>query len=86
MRRVIPQQTIVTCDCCRKEMTKADYKRNGAITIKQDALDYQGAAVANANIRRDDLCDSCLDQLREAIELKETAIREKALQEALKLV
>ena len=66
-KQTIPAKTIMTCDACGVECTAKNYRRGGGLAIKEDALDYQGMAVANAG-RNYDLCDRCLTTVAKAAE------------------
>lgn len=66
--RTVPEKKIIICDCCQREVGDAGVWRakNGGIHVRRDALDYQGSACANADIRLD-LCDGCLGKVCDAI-------------------
>ncbi|MGN8062755.1 hypothetical protein ACTJK4_13945 [Ralstonia sp. 22111] len=64
--KTIPARTITTCDCCGVEMTGKNSRLDGGIKIKENGLDFQGMAVADAS-RSFDLCDDCLPKVKRAI-------------------
>lgn len=63
MTKTIPAQTIVTCDIC---LEAGNRKQEGKLIIKQHAIDYMGTPCANGDVEFD-LCDECLNGVREAI-------------------
>lgn len=63
---IIPARRIQTCDCCGGDMTGNANRLNGHIEIRENALDFQGMAVADAS-RAFDLCDDCLPKVKRAI-------------------
>lgn len=65
--KTIPARTIKTCDRCGVEMAGNNCRKDGKVTINENALDFQGMAVASAN-RSVDLCDTCLSQVTRAID------------------
>lgn len=65
--KTIPARIIKTCDCCQKEITTANSRQDGGLHIKAAALDFSGAAVADAS-RKLDLCDACLGHVCTAID------------------
>lgn len=65
--KTIPAQTIKVCDCCGVTMGRNNSRQDGGLTIKADALDMYGHAVADAS-RKLDLCDSCLHLITKAID------------------
>lgn len=65
--KVIPQQTIITCDLCGMECGNklhdiAMRRRNGRIIIEQTLLDLCGDPAAGGKDVYD-LCDGCLSEL-----------------------
>ena len=64
--KTIPAKTIMTCDGCGIECTTSNRRKDGGLHIKEDALDYQGHAVADAS-QKYDLCDKCLTVVVQAI-------------------
>lgn len=64
--KTIPAKTIVICDACGKECQTGERRHNARLTLKQDALDYQGSPCADATSHFD-LCDGCLPPVREAV-------------------
>lgn len=65
--KTIPQQTIVTCDRCGRDITKSHRAMRGAIHVERAGLDFQGVAVASNDIDFD-LCDPCLTTVVAALE------------------
>ena len=65
--KIIPAQTIKTCDCCGVVMGGGNSRREGALVLKAHALDMQGAQYADAT-RQLDLCDPCLYDVGTAID------------------
>jgi hypothetical protein len=71
MREAIPSSTKFTCDCCRNEKivegTEVQFPPYWSIlTLKRDAYDFQGSAVASATTMRH-LCDLCTELVSNAI-------------------
>lgn len=64
--KTIPAQTIKTCDACHVTLDKQNHRSEGALRIKQHALDMQGFACADASVNLD-LCDRCLYTITSAI-------------------
>jgi len=65
----IKQHWIVACDCCGVEKTQAGTYRPSkwvGIKVAQDALDYSGAAVADASVDLM-LCAECGSRVVDAI-------------------
>lgn len=62
----IPEQTILQCDSCDGRSGDVPFKTHSRLTFKQDALDWQGSACADASITVD-LCDGCAKKVRDAI-------------------
>lgn len=65
--KIIPERRIKICDCCQVEMDGKNSRQDGGLTIKADALDHHGHAVADAS-RKLDLCDSCLHEVAGCID------------------
>lgn len=65
--KVIPERRIKICDCCQGEMDGKNSRQDGGLTIKADALDHHGHAVADAS-RMLDLCDGCLHDVTLAVD------------------
>jgi len=65
MRKTTPEITIVICDVCGND-DKYSHSHHGGLIIKRDALDFSGAAVADASVKRD-LCNACLLRIEKAI-------------------
>ena len=67
-KKITPAIVTVVCDCCLKDVGSPGVTRahNAGIHVARDALDYQGAACAGANITMD-LCDSCLELVSAAV-------------------
>lgn len=80
--KVIPERSIVTCDCCRREIGTDGVNRamNGAMKIRRAALDYAGYPCASADVELD-LCDSCLTTVCAAVNKACEGVR-AAMQEA----
>lgn len=76
--QIIPEQTIVHCDLCGKRKGLGDFRKDAKLTLKQDALDFQGFAVANGTCAWD-LCDSCAGQVGMAIDVLKAKIRAEKL-------
>jgi len=80
--QVIPQQVIITCDCCKVTCTRSfgpgRRVAEGRVTVKQHALDFQGSACADGTVTFD-LCDSCLSAVSKAINDTAQAIRAAAV-------
>lgn len=64
--KVIPQQTIKTCDACLRVIDGRNSRESGGLILKRDALDMQGSACADASVKLD-LCDRCLSTVDKAI-------------------
>jgi len=82
MKITEPAKTIVACDGCKRQMYPhgpAYHRQNGGISVRRDALDFQGAPCANAGMSFD-FCDDCLpkvtDAINEAVERIEAALKE----------
>lgn len=65
--KIIPAQTIKTCDSCGVVIDGRNARQEGALTIKAHALDMYGDPCADAT-RKLDLCDGCLFQVAKAID------------------
>lgn len=65
--KIIPAQTIKTCDCCGCEINSKTSRKDGKLTLKMDALDMHGHACADGS-RVLDLCDSCLWDVEKGID------------------
>ena len=65
--KIIPAQTIKTCDCCGVTMDRNNSRQEGKLTLNAHALDMQGSPCADAT-RKLDLCDSCLYKVGKAID------------------
>ena len=65
--KIIPAQTIKTCDCCGVTMDRRNSRHEGKLTLNAYALDMQGSPCADAT-RKLDLCDSCLYKVEKAID------------------
>jgi hypothetical protein len=52
----------------------AQHKQNGGVTLRRDALDYQGSPCANAGASFD-FCDECLPKITDAINDQVARIR-----------
>lgn len=65
--KIIPAQTINTCDSCGVVIDGRNARQEGALTIKAHALDMYGNPCADAT-RKLDLCDGCLFQVEKAID------------------
>lgn len=66
---MIPSKCIITCDACGLQGERgrtSNFRYNGGVVVERDALDFQGAPVANATVRRD-LCDDCVTDLSEVV-------------------
>ena len=66
MIKKIPARDDIYCDRCGKLCEKSDRRQNGHLVVNQDALDYQGCAVADGTVKFD-LCDHCLNVVSDAI-------------------
>lgn len=65
--REIPATKEWCCDLCRKTVIDTSRPKYWAnLHLQQDAYDYQGAAVADASVKRL-LCDSCREKVMNAI-------------------
>ena len=69
----IPASAIVTCDICGVECNRTNRAQSGRLIVECDALDFQGAPVANGGFSRD-LCDACLIGLTDALRVKAEAL------------
>lgn len=65
---IIPERRYSTCDVCGVERTKATANYDARLTLKRDAIDYQGNACADASVKRD-LCDACHDAIAAAVNM-----------------
>lgn len=65
--KIIPAQTIKTCDGCGVTIDSQNSRQEGKLTLNAHALDMHGHACADAT-RRLDLCDSCLYKVAQAID------------------
>ena len=65
--KIIPAQTIKTCDSCGVVIDGRNARQDGALTIKAHALDMYGNPCSDAT-RKLDLCDGCLFQVAKAID------------------
>ena len=76
MRKKIPGREEMYCDVCGRLCEKGGHPRtrNGELIVKKDALDFQGAAVADASVRRE-LCDPCLERISGVINAEAEKIR-----------
>ncbi len=66
-KKIIPAQTIMTCDGCGVVMDARNSRQDGGLTLRAHALDMQGSQCADAT-RKLDLCDSCLYAVGKAID------------------
>lgn len=66
MMKHIPAQNVYICDCCGVECNAENWVQEGQFKINRHATDYQGHAVASADVSLD-LCDSCLPILTKAV-------------------
>ena len=64
--RHIPEKYISQCDLCGEEAEGKSQTGWGNLIIKQDALDYQGAPVADGT-KNWLLCRQCLRQINDYI-------------------
>lgn len=76
--QTIPAKTLIHCDICKKDCTKHGRQQSGRLIIECDALDWQGAPVANGGYQRD-LCDDCLSELNDALRVKAEEINARSL-------
>ena len=65
--KIIPAQTIKSCDCCGVTTDRSNSRQEGKLTLNAHALDMQGAPCADAT-RKLDLCDWCLYKVGKAID------------------
>lgn len=65
--KIIPSQTIMTCDGCGVVMDARNSRQDGALTLKAHALDMHGSPCADAT-KKLDLCDSCLYAVGKALD------------------
>ena len=74
----IKQHWIIACDCCGVEKTQTGTHRPSTwigIKVDQDALDYSGAAVADASVDLV-LCGECGPQVIMAMNASVKAVRD----------
>lgn len=62
--KVIPQQTIYTCDRCGDDMTSSQVRAK--LMFRGALLDMQGSACANGDWDKD-ICDKCWFDINEAL-------------------
>lgn len=67
--KIIPEQKIVTCDGCEKQLTNKNHVHGGKLHVTRHALDMQGHAVASNDVNLD-LCDSCVYRVSRAINVE----------------
>lgn len=61
--KTIPEKRVLICDVCgTTDETPFRFQTRAHLTLKQDALDYQGSPCADAT-RRLDLCDNCASRI-----------------------
>ncbi len=76
--KTIPAQTIKTCDCCNSVLSySTNHRQSGALHLKRDLLDMQGAPCASGAVSLD-LCDDCLPIITEAVNTAAQSIAKKA--------
>lgn len=81
--RITPEVRKVVCDCCSRFVGEGGCARrqSGALHLRRHALDMQGHACANADVKID-LCDDCLSAIGSAINEACVKVRAKAAGDA----
>lgn len=64
--KVIPAQSVTTCDACGVVCTGGNRRHGAALHLKRDGLDYSGTPVGDASFQAD-LCDMCLGRVENAL-------------------
>lgn len=65
--KYVTAKTYKICDACGATCTHSNSPSEAVLTLRANALDYQGGAVANAT-RILDLCDKCFCKIGRAID------------------
>lgn len=74
----IPAQVVKTCDACGVVMDSKTSRKEGKVTIKQHALDWNGHAVADGTVAMD-LCDGCLSTVAGAVSAAISSIKKHGI-------